>query len=96
MVQYLVTYSIQTGKEREHDEWWRTVGYQFWQKQAGYNSLRRYTTLLGSGPDVVVEIDFASGRDVAVALETDEAKKVLENFEHLLEDLSTKIVVPMD
>ena len=94
MVQYLVTYSIQTGKERQHDEWWQKVGQGFWQKQAGFNSLRRFSTLVGTGPDIAVEIDFASGRDLVAALEGQEARTVLEEFEHMLEHLSTKIIVP--
>jgi len=96
MVQYLVSYSIQTGKERQHEEWWRDVGRGFWQKQPGFGGLRRYSTLLGTGPDIVLEIDFASGRDVVVALEGQEAKTILEDFEHMVEYLSTKIVIPMD
>lgn len=95
MVQYLVTYSIQTGKERQHDEWWQKVGQGFWQKQARFNGLRRFSTLVGSGPDIVVEIDFASGRDLVTALEGQEARAVLEEFEHMLESLWTKIVIPM-
>lgn len=95
MVQYLVTYSVQTGKEREHDEWWQKVGQGFWQKQAGFNGLQRFSTLVGSGPDIVVEIEFASGRDLVAALEGQEARAVLEEFEHMLESLWTKIIVPM-
>jgi len=95
MVQYLVTYSIQTGKERQHEEWWQKVGKGFWQKQGGFSSLRRYSTLLGAGPDIVLEIDFASGKDVIAALEGQEARDILEEFEHLLEHLSTKIIISM-
>lgn len=95
MVQYVVTYSIQDGKERQHDEWWQSVGQKFWQKQEGFTELRRYSTLVGGGPDILVEIDFASGSNVVEALGSHEAKTILEDFEHMVESLSTKIAIPM-
>ncbi len=94
MVQYLVTYSITTGKESDHDNWLRNVGVPFFQRQSGFQDLRAYSTLVGSGPDWVLEIDFDSPENLMRALDSDEAKSLLEDFEHLVTNLSTKIVVP--
>lgn len=94
MVQYLVTYSVQTGKEQQHDEWWRSVGRGFWQQRSGFRDLKMFTTMVGSGPDYVVEIDFDSGRNLLATVENQEAMATLEDFEHLVEDLNTKILIP--
>ena len=96
MVQYLVMYSVQTGREHLHDDWWQRIGREFWQKQPGFAGIQRYSTLIGSGPDVVWEIDFTSGRDLIAALERSEAKETLEEFEHMVDHLTTKIIVPLD
>ena len=94
MVQYLVTYSIQTGKEREHDSWLCDVGMNYFKRQPGFRGMRTYSTLVGSGPDWVLEIDFDSSENLMKALESDEAKRILEDFEHLVTNLSTKILMP--
>ncbi|MGI5836967.1 MAG: EthD family reductase [Chloroflexota bacterium] len=94
MVQYLVTYSIMTGHESDHDNWMRNQGMPFFQKQPGFKNIRAYSTLVGSGPDWVMEIEFDSSEDLMKALDSDEAKRILEDFEHLVTNLSTKILVP--
>ncbi|GEM_PF-3178360 len=94
MVQYLVTYSVMTGRESDHDNWLRNQGMSFFQKQPGFKEFRCYSTLVGSGPDWVMEIEFDSSDSLMHALETDEAKRMLEDFEHLVTNLSTKILVP--
>ncbi|MHB0869610.1 MAG: hypothetical protein ACYC5J_09155 [Chloroflexota bacterium] len=95
MVQYLVTYSIMTGHESDHDSWLRDTGMPFFQKQAGFQNIKAYSTLVGSGPDWVLEIEFDSPENLMKALDSDESKRLLEDFEHLVTNLSTKILVPM-
>lgn len=94
MVQYLVTYSIQTGKEQDHDNWLSRVGMPYFQSQEGFREMRAYSTLVGSGPDWVLEIDFDSAENLMKALDTQDAKRILEDFEHLVNNLSTKIMIP--
>ncbi len=94
MVQYLVTYSVQTGREQDHYNWLCNVGMNYFKTQHGFKELRSYSTLVGSGPDWVLEIDFDSSESLMRALESDEAKRILEDFEHLVSDLSTKILMP--
>lgn len=95
MVQYLVTYSVITGKESDHDNWLFNVGIPFFQRQPGFQNCKAYSTLVGSGPDWVLEIDFDSPENLMRALDSDEAKGLLEDFEHLVTNLSTKILVPV-
>jgi len=95
MVQYLVTYSVQTGREKEHDDWLCNVGMNYFKRQPGFKEIRTYSTLVGSGPDWVLEIDFDSAENLMSALDSDEAKRILEDFEHLVTNLSTKILTPV-
>lgn len=95
MVQYLVTYSVMTGRESDHDSWLRDTGIPFFQRQAGFQNIRVYSTLVGSGPDWVLEMDFDSPENLMKALDSDEAKRLLEDYEHLVTNLSTKILVPV-
>jgi antibiotic biosynthesis monooxygenase (ABM) superfamily enzyme len=94
MVQYLVTYSIQTGKEQDHDRWLHDIGIKYFQNQEGFQGFRSYSTLVGSGPDWVLEIDFDSSENLMKALESDHARAMLEDFEKLVTDLYTKILTP--
>jgi hypothetical protein len=94
MVQYLVTYSIVTGRESDHDNWLRNTGYSFFRNQQGCRDMKAYSTLIGSGPDWVMEVEFDSAENLTRALDTDEAKQILEDFEHMVTNLSTKILVP--
>lgn len=94
MVQYMVTYSVQTGREKDHDFWLCDVGMEYFKKQPGFKEFRSYSTLVGSGPDWVLEIEFDSSEQLMKALESNEAKKILEDFEHLVTNLSTKILMP--
>ncbi len=94
MVQYLVTYSVMTGRESDHDNWLQNVGMPLFQKQKGFKGMRAYSTLVGSGPDWVMEIEFDSSENLMKALDSDEAKRILEDFEHLVTNLSTKILIP--
>ncbi len=96
MVQYLVTYSIMTGRESDHDNWLRDVGISFFKKQHGFQEIKSYSTLVGSGPDWVLEISFDSPENLMKALNSDEAKRILEDFEHLVTNLSTKILSPVE
>ncbi len=96
MVQYLVTYSIMTGRESDHESWLRDVGIPFFQKQSGFQEIKSYSTLVGSGPDWVLEIGFDSPENLMKALDSDEAKRLLEDFEHLVTNLSTKILSPIE
>lgn len=91
---YFYTYSIQTGKHREHDEWVRQVGKPFWERQNGYRGQSSHYTLIGSGPDVVTEVEFESPDQITMALEPPEAQRTWEEFETLVKDLETKIIVP--
>ncbi len=95
MVQYLVTYSITTGRESDHDKWLSDVGYPFFQRQSGFKDLKAFSTLIGSGPDWVLELEFDSSENLMKALDSDEAKRLLEDFEHLVTNLSTKILIPV-
>lgn len=94
MVQYLVTYSVITGRESDHDNWLRTTGYNFFRNQPGCKDLKAYSTLIGSGPDWVLEVEFDSAENLTRALDSDEAKRILEDFEHMVDNLSTKILLP--
>ncbi len=94
MVQYLVTYSIQSGQEKQHDDWLCNIGMNYFKKQPGFKEIRAYSTLVGSGPDWVLEIDFDASENLIKALDADEAKRILEDFEHLVTNLSTKILEP--
>ncbi|MCL4370515.1 MAG: hypothetical protein M1380_06365 [Chloroflexi bacterium] len=96
MVQYLVTYSIMTGRESDHENWLRDVGIPFFQKQSGFKEIKSYSTLVGSGPDWVLEIGFDSPENLMKSLDSDEAKRLLEDFEHLVTNLSTKILSPVE
>ncbi len=94
MVQYFITYSVQTGKEMEHEEWLRRVGLPFWERQPGFRGLHAFSTLIGDGPDWVLEVEFASAEDLVRALASEEAQRVLETFEHMVRDLETKVLQP--
>jgi len=96
MVQYLVTYSIMTGRESDHDLWLRDVGIPFFQRQPGFQEIKSYSTLVGSGPDWVLEINFDSPENLMRALDSEEAKRLLEDFEHMVTNLSTKILTPVE
>jgi antibiotic biosynthesis monooxygenase (ABM) superfamily enzyme len=96
MVQYLVTYSIMSGRESDHDNWLRDVGIPFFQRQPGFQEIKSYSTLVGSGPDWVLEINFDSPENLMKALDSDEATRLLEDFEHLVTNLSTKILTPIE
>lgn len=94
MVQYLVTYSVQTGREADHDRWLHDTGMRHFQNQPGFQGMKAYSTLVGSGPDWVLEIDFDSAEDLMKALDSREANEVLERFEQYVHGLYTKILVP--
>lgn len=94
MVQYLVTYSVPSGKEREHDDWLHNRGIPHFQSQPGFQGLKAYQTLVGSGPDWVVEIDFDSSDNLIKSLEGDQAKQVLDELEVCVDELYTKILTP--
>ena len=94
MVQYLVTYSVVNGKESDHNNWLHGAGMRHFQNQPGFQGMRAYSTLVGSGPDWVLELDFDSNENLVKALETDEAKPILEEFEQYVRNLSTKILTP--
>ena len=94
MVQYLVTYSVQTGKESDHNDWLHNTGMRHFQNQPGFQGMKAYSTLVGGGPDWVLEIDFDSPENLIKSLESEEAKGVLEQFEQYVHGLYTKILVP--
>ena len=95
MVEYLVTYSVQTGREQEHYNLLSDTVMNYFKGQSGFKEVRSYSTLVGSGPDWVLEIDFNSPESLVKSLDTDEAKKILEDFEHVVTNLSTKILEPV-
>ena len=94
MVQYLVTYSVLTGREQDHDRWLHETGMEHFQNQSGFQGFKAYTTLVGGGPDWVLEIDFDSSDNLMKSLESDGARKMLEEFEHMVSGLYTKILTP--
>ena len=96
MVEYLVTYSVQTGREQEHYNLLCDTVMNYFKGQSGFKEVRSYSTLVGSGPDWVLEIEFDSPENLMKALDSDEAKRLLEDFEHLVTNLSTKIMVPVE
>ena len=94
MVQYMVTYSVLNGKESDHNSWLHGTGMQHFQNQPGFQGMRAYSTLVGSGPDWVLELDFDSNEDLMKALESEGAKRILDRFEQYVRNLSTKILTP--
>lgn len=95
MVQYLVTYSVISGREQDHDRWLHDTGMKYFQNQSGFQGFRSYTTLVGGGPDWVLEIDFDSSENLMKALESGQARGTLEEFEKLVSGLYTKILTPI-
>ncbi len=94
MIQYLVTYSIQSGHEEDHGNLLCESIMNYLKQQPGFQRMETYSTLVGSGPDWVLEIDFDSSENLMRALGTEQAKGFLEDFEHLVTNLSTKILEP--
>ena len=92
MVQYLVTYSVQTGKEQDHDRWLHDTGMKYFQNQQGFQGFKSYSTLIGGGPDWVLEIDFDSAEHLiqgaGIGQREDDARGLREDgFWALHEDL---------
>lgn len=91
---YMYTYTILTGHHKDHDDWMKNVGLPFWQRQQGFRAFRSTYTLVGSGPDVVAEVDFESPDHITRALETPDAMNLWQEFSTMVRDLMTKILVP--
>lgn len=94
MVQYLVTYSVIDGRESEHDKWLNTRGIPHFQNHPGFQGLKAYQTLVGGGPDWVIEIEFDTPENLMKSLESQAARNILDELEVCVSDLETKILTP--
>jgi hypothetical protein len=90
---YLYTYSIPSGKNSQHEAWVRTHGEPFWRAQRGFRDFHCYKTLIGTGPDMVALVAFDSADDITHALEAGGAMALWEEFEQIVDELETKVLV---
>lgn len=94
-VQLLVSYTLRHDVEEDDYELWvKQTAVPWWENQPGFRSLRGFTTMVGSGARITVQIDFDHLESLIKVLGTDGFGDMRRELNRFAVDIDSRILQP--